>query len=236
LAIEANPQVYGRYQKVNSEYQQIQYINVGLSNRRKISPFYVPKVTDPSTSIFGSFQKLPIYDYYNPTPVKIEKLDSIVRNFRLKSERIALWIDVEGELGRLIQGARKTLSDYSVKLLYCEVQENNHYNDEKTAMEISQELWSLGFVPVARDFPTAPLYNLIFLRKDMIERVNPLLLSHLEDLQKIKLPFFVVPDYKTPLSRIKKFILRPNSKLWHKMVNSIAAILGSSSSKRENQP
>jgi FkbM family methyltransferase len=235
LAIEANPLVYERFKSINSEFSQLKYVNVGISSHNSRQPFYVPNITDPSTSIFGSFQRLSLYEYDKPMIVDIKQLDHFKRQIPSSATSIALWIDVEGEVGRLLLGAKTILSDERVKMLYCELQDDVHYRDEKSAMEISYELSKLGFFPIARDFLSAPLYNMIFVRSESLSRVQQEISSHFRRMEFIKIPFFVFPDFKTKLSKIKRRLLKIESRKWQSFVHQFSAILGSASSKSNDQ-
>lgn len=231
IAIEANPKVFERFKAINKEISKLKYLNLGVSDKRETLNFYVPNVTDESISIFGSFQKLSIYDYYPPREVQTLPLDEILKTELKTSENIALWIDVEGQFGKLIDGATKTLKSPKCKILYCEVQDDEYYLQELNAQQIVEKLWGYGFVPFARDFFTQPLYNLIFVKRDVLQKINQERAIYLSELMEIKIPYFLLPDWKSGLSKFKRTLLKVGGKRSKRVIHKISRVLGSESSR-----
>lgn len=235
LAIEANPKVFEYYREVNEKISTLEYLNLGVSDEQGTLDFYIPKVTDEEISIFGSFQKLPYYDYYPAIKVETLPVDKIVKLNKLDEKSLALWIDVEGQLSKLIKGAHHTLKSPNCKILYCEVQDDNHYSQEATAQEIVDTLWGYGFIPVGRDFFTEPFYNLMFVKTDVLQDIHAHRANYVKELISIKIPFFLMPDLKSKLSRFKSVILKRSGVNLQRFIHKLAGYLGSESSRKASK-
>jgi FkbM family methyltransferase len=231
IAIEANPFVYNHFKTLNS-MEGINYLQMGLSNRRTLLEFNIPKVTELSTSIFGSFQKLPkYYSDYSTVRIEADRLDNIIRQNSKTDAVSVMWIDVEGEAFKVLLGASRTLSSESLKMIYIEVQEADHYRDEKRAIEIASFLESYGFTPVARDFPLAELYNLLFLKDSTLINSIPVLSDYWASLEGIKAPKIEFRKPLITLSKIKTGIFKFAPKPLHDFLHLLFAFAGSRSSK-----
>lgn len=235
LAIEANPRVFEYYREVNEKISTLEYLNLGVSDKQGTLDFYIPKVTEEEISIFGSFQKLPYYDYYPAIKVQTLPVDKIIKRNKRADKSLALWIDVEGQLSKLIKGAHHTLKSKNCKILYCEVQDDNHYSQEATAQEIVDTLWGYGFIPVGRDFFTEPFYNLMFVKADVMQYIHVQRAIYVKELISIKIPVFLMPDIKSKLSRIKALILKRSGVNLQRFIHKIASFLGSESSRKASK-
>lgn len=232
LAIEANPFVFANYLALNSNIPALDYKQLGLSNKKGYMDFFIPNVTDKSQSIFGSFQKLPdFYTDYTSVQVELNTLDSLQMSRKTVSPS-AMWVDVEGEAYRVFTGARKLLSSGHVKLIYCEVQESVHYENEKSAIEITEYLGEFGFLPIARDFPLANLYNLMFIHKDSIKDAIPTLNSYWSSLSEIRAPAIEIRAPRKSFAKVKNKILGFIPKPLEIVAHRLFALLGSKSSKK----
>lgn len=232
LAIEANPFVYANYLALNSNYPTLDYKQLGLSNKKGYMDFFIPNVTDKSQSIFGSFQKLPeFYTDYTSVEVELNTLDSL-QMIRKKVSPSAMWVDVEGEAYKVFSGARKLLDSGYVKLIYCEVQESVHYKNEKSAIEIAEYLGKFGFVPIARDFPLANLYNLLFIHKDSMKDAISTLNSYWSSLSEIRAPAIEIRAPRESFAKLKKKIFGYIPKPLEFVAHKLFALAGSNSSKK----
>lgn len=231
IAIEANPFVHAKFKDDNSQ-DNLRYLLTGVSDKKKTLEFNIPKVTGESTSIFGSFQKLPqYYTDYSSFEVKVDKLDNIVKLKDLEDKTSIMWIDVEGEAFNLFLGAKKVLASGSIKMIYIEVQESLHYSKEKSALEISMLLSNYGFVPVARDFPLADLYNLLLIKEETLKEVVPSLNQYWARLAKIRLPIVEIRKPTQSLSFIKNMLLKVIPRFLLPLCHKLFARLGSNSSR-----
>ena len=232
LAVEANPFVFANFLNMNSTFPKLEYKQVGLSNRKGTTDFFIPNVTDKSQSIFGSFQKLPeFYTDYTSTRVELNTLDSLQKASEIVS-RSAMWVDVEGEAYKVFTGAKKLLASSQVKLIYCEVQESVHYESEKCAIEITEYLGRFGFIPIARDFPLANLYNMMFIHKESLKEVLPWLNVYWSSLSNIHAPVIEIRVPVDFFSRVKNKILVFTPKPLEILAHRLFSLAGSKSSKK----
>lgn len=231
-AIEASPFVYENFKNTNIS-KGLTYIQVGLSNKKSVIEFNIPKVTDESTSIFGSFQKLPqYYSEYSSVPVKVEKLDTVMNVSAKMNAPTVMWVDVEGEAFKVLQGASKTLANENTIMIYIEVQESTHYKSERRAIEIVELLESFGFVPVARDFPLADLYNLLLIKQGSLTDAVPSLNRYWASLSAIKTPIIEFRKPSQTLSNLKRILLRFIPEMFWPTLHRFFALFGSKSSQK----
>ena len=232
IAIEANPFVYEKFKAINA-IPSLDYIQTGLSDKKKKVQFNIPNVTDRDTSIFGSFQKLPkYYQDYTSISIDTDKLDSLVKKTLFsRDSKVFMWIDVEGEAYNLFCGADKLLNLGVIKVIYVEVQESDHYKEERVGLEIAELLGKYGFEPVARDFPLADLYNLVFIHKSELKYALPVLNRYWSRLYTIKAPFIEFRRPNRMLSWLKKSLLNLVPSNLHSIVHRVLAVLGSKSSR-----
>ena len=235
IAIEANPFVYDHFKSQNL-VEGLSYLQIGLSNKKTALEFNIPKVTDLTTSIFGSFQKLPqYYSDYSTVRINTDRLDNVLKHSTMTDTASVMWIDVEGEAFNVLLGASKILSGDSLKMIYVEVQESEHYHEEKKAVEITLLLEGYGFIPVARDFPLADLYNLLFVKESALKDAIPVLNRYWASLGEIRAPFIEFRKPMITLSKVKSRIFKLSPKPLHHFLHRLFAFAGSSSSKKFKQ-
>ena len=102
--------------------------------------------------------------------------------------------------------------------------------NEKSASEISRELAIFGFIPVAKDYPVAKLYNLIFLRAEDLGASESSIYKFWSEYNKLTIPMFRVRSPRDVVSIIKKKFLKADKT--GSGVHMFLALLGSKSSKR----
>jgi hypothetical protein len=78
-----------------------------------------------------------------------------------------LWIDVEGFVEQVLQGARNTLSKSIV--VYAELESSPVWEGQTLAPRIITSLEDEGFVLVARDCQKWFQFNALFVRKEVLE-------------------------------------------------------------------
>lgn len=93
----------------------------------------------------------------------------------LSEARPALWIDVEGALSQLLDGARTALP----KCLFAmaEVERVERFEGQKTVEHVAQQFADLGFYPFLRDSEYMPTqHNVIFVNSALIppEKIEPI--------------------------------------------------------------
>jgi hypothetical protein len=97
--------------------------------------------------------------------VRAQPIDDLVGS--VKSDSICLWLDVEGALKRVLDGASNTLSRTSI--LFCELESSPVWKDQSLSPEIVANLAKVGLFPIARDCQKWFQHNVIFIKSDMLE-------------------------------------------------------------------
>ena len=108
---------------------------------------------------------------------------------------------------------------------------NYYWEQEKNAQQISNFLESYGFTPIVRDYPTAPLYNIIFVKNSEIENLTEMIDDFWFKFTQIKPGFIELKDPRIMLSKIKKIVFLMMPKTLHQRVHRFFVLFGSKSSK-----
>jgi hypothetical protein len=79
----------------------------------------------------------------------------------------AMWVDVEGAIGIVLQGASESLDHCQV--LYAEIEQTARWQGQLLDIEVVQLLLTHGLVPLARDVQRRGWqYNCIFIRPSLL--------------------------------------------------------------------
>jgi FkbM family methyltransferase len=85
------------------------------------------------------------------------------------SEGCCVWIDVEGSTGKVISGGLRLLGQ--AQLLMIEVEDHTLWQGQWLAGDVLEFLYTLGLIPVARDFEWWPYnYNVLCVRHNLLVR------------------------------------------------------------------
>lgn len=238
ICFEANPYVAQKY--TNSDHvNNLKYINVGLGSEPSKLKFFIPEGHPKEWSLQGSFSPAKHLNYSESFDVKVDALDNLLPPLLnidpINLDKLActaLLIDVEGFSWNVLQGAKKILGLESTKVIFIELQDENFYwENEKNAQQISDFLADYDFIPIVRDYPAAPLFNVVFVKRIELDKLTELIDSYWFSFTQIKPSFFERKDPRYYLSKIKKvfFSAMPNG--LHKNLHKIFAFFGSKSSK-----
>lgn len=236
ICFEANPYVAQKY----SEYElnhKIKYINIGLGSLPDKLRFYVPVGNQKELSLQGAFSPAKHLKYQESFEVQVDTLDNLIPPLLGVNAanldnlvNTALLIDVEGFSWNVLQGSRKILGLKSTKIIYIEVQNDNYYwENEKNAQQISDFLEAYDFVPIVRDYPTAPLYNIVFIKKTELDKLTQLIDSYWFDFTQIRPRFFERRNSRYYLSKVKKMLFLVVPICFHDYLHQIFAGFGSKS-------
>lgn len=231
LALEANPFVYEKYREefVNS---RIDYRSTGVSSSRTTLEMNIPKHHSNETSLEGSLHKRKDFESYRTVEIQVDKLDNIARDF-IKGGLTCLWIDVEGLGGQVLAGASELLQHTNTRLIYIEVQEDQaYYEEELSSNEIALRLADYDFIPVARDYPIANLYNLLLVKIDDIEKCTTTLSNFWFQYSNLKVPYFRYRSTRDLLALAKKKIFRVPISGKPASIDYLFSRIGSKSSKQ----
>lgn len=178
FGFEANPNIHERYKKINVD-AGVQWLNCAVADKEGSLLLHIPKVlsralegdilvakrvTEAEDTGKSSLLKRDETAEYESVKVRSVTLDSFLKD-HAPTGRVALWIDVEGAASIVLEGALETLARTDV--LVIEVEGFPFWQDQALVMQVMDQLYAHGFVPVLRDreYHDAQ-FNIIFLRND----------------------------------------------------------------------
>lgn len=227
-AIEANPNTFNKITPKSND--KLISMNIGLSDKVGHLDFYFPKKNN--TEISSTFVKKEDTNY-NSVKVPTQTLDFLISKFNIDKEPFSLWIDVEGFQNQVLLGAIKTLSKKNCKLIKIEVENVELFKGQLfLSGEIEKFLKKFDFIPISRDFEYDYQFNVIFVKKNFLSKIDKLALESIKqsvfnsiNLKKILLLIKNINIFK---SEIKFLVINIFGK---KTGNFIAKLFGSKSSK-----
>ena len=152
FAYEANKYIYEMYRN-DKGLKNVNYKNLAISNT--IIKDYVKSGANSllkrNTETYSNLE-------YELTEVDSFTLDSL--HSKDKEKSYVLWIDVEGCGLQVLEGSKEILKN--TKLILIEVENIQHWEDQKMDKEIISFLESYGFKIVARDQEYPNQYNIMF--------------------------------------------------------------------------
>ena len=237
ICFEANPYIANKYM-ANDKNQNVKYLNIGLGSEPGVLKFYIPKNHPKEWTLQGTFSPTKQLNYQEPFEIEINTLDNLIpkslefKNFKSKNfPNTALLIDVEGFSWKVLQGAKKILELNTTKVIFIEVQDDYYYwENEKNAKQICEFLEDYGFKPIVRDYPTAPLYNIVFIKHDELDNLNELINAYWFNFTQIKPNYIEIKDPRILLSKVKQIVIFITPKFFHKFLHYFFRIMGSKSS------
>ena len=168
-AIEANPRVHQHFRE-EVEASGVNYIHMAADSKEGEVTFFIPEVIAgnkmPYTGRMGSLHEVNLRASESSTvTVNALPIDDLIAS--VKSDSICMWLDVEGALKRVLDGASITLSRTSI--LYCELESSPVWKDQSLSPEIVNILANAGLFPIARDCQKWFQHNIIFIRSDLLD-------------------------------------------------------------------
>jgi FkbM family methyltransferase len=228
VAFEANPYVYARFQ-TSIKSDVIDYVNLGLASKPGTLQLNIPTHQPRSWSMQSSFNKTFEFSAFETVAVKVDNLDNLVMS-KVAMTPSAIWIDVEGYGYSVLNGASEILASGNCKLIFIEVQDRAYWDNERNAMEICEYLSGFNFVPLVRDSPLAELYNIVFVKADVIGKTLTLTNRFWFDSSRIRPSFFDRKPLRHYLSLFKKSILELSGDRLGRIIHKISRTFGSKSS------
>lgn len=152
IAIEGNPHVHALHIDAATA-ANIEYVNACISEKRMEIEFHVPVYKDTSKASMGSMLRFQEHLQNADARHEVVKspalpLDDLLANERNRSKLI--WIDVEGAVGPVLAGAKKSLSNCMA--LYIEVETEVRWEGQTVlAADVYDLLAPHGFIPLLRD-------------------------------------------------------------------------------------
>lgn len=172
VAFEANPFVHQRFAKAN-RIASVEYEHLALTDKPGTVTFNVRRAQDGTPLADGQASLLKRADEsatgFVEVAVKATTLDAYFRGYDF--ERAALWIDVEGASHAVLSGGCSVLDKAAVVII--EVEDRRYWGEDQWLRpDVLSFLYDRGLVPVARDFQSRYLYNIVLVRSDLLETVD----------------------------------------------------------------
>lgn len=167
VAFEGNPYTHARFKhRFEEPDQRVEYLHTALSDGIGKVTFNVRLREDGRPSADGQGSLMPEHEVrHRQVTVPTTTLDDFFADSPY--ENCVLWIDVEGAQDAVLRGATKTLQRASV--LIIEVEDRPMRGQAWLRPAIESYLYSLGLVPVARDFQSRYVYNIVFVRETLLD-------------------------------------------------------------------
>jgi FkbM family methyltransferase len=169
IALEANPRVFDHF-STNLEMTGVKYKHIAAGANTGSVTIHIPTIIAgkdmPKVGRMGSLLEVGLRDSVTEkVEVACDTIDNILSEESFK--RACLWIDVEGFVDQVLQGAQGTLE--KTQILYAELESSPVWAGQTLAPEIVEKLGSRGFFPIARDCQKWFQFNVIFVRKEIID-------------------------------------------------------------------
>lgn len=203
IAFEANPYNYKHFtEKFDFQSSNIEYNHLAVSDQDGGSiSFQVQRARDgvPVNPVKGddSLLKRNVSDphevyravEYETVTVDTVTLDGYLNEAQFGLDDYSAWIDVEGALRSVLNGARRTLT--KTHSLIIEIEEKPHWGGQWTGQDVEDFLSAAGFKPIARDFEFEHQYNVIFVRDEVIRHYgfNQMMVKYFTRLGKAREEF-----------------------------------------------
>lgn len=187
-AFEANPYNHKAFaRRLKRRAPLVKYHHLAMADRDGEVTFQVKESRggEPLKKIAGYnslLQRTAPGITYEHVTVPSMRLDSFLAANGMEGRSFSAWIDVEGALGLVTAGFGTAIR--SCLSLIVEVEDRSFWQGQMLAQDAMRYLAGQGMVPVARDFEAPHQYNLLYLRKDIVElpEVAAAVAQYLRDL------------------------------------------------------
>jgi FkbM family methyltransferase len=172
-AFEANPYNHAVFSPfLKRRAPEVSYHHLAVSDADGEVSFQVKQSRDGKavSKVAGNNSLLERTDAsfaYDTVTVPATRLDNFLTRSDLGGRSFSAWIDVEGALGKVTDGFGSALQ--SCLSLIVEVEETSYWQGQMLVFDAMRYFAGQGLVPVARDFEAPHQYNLVYLRKDMLQ-------------------------------------------------------------------
>ncbi len=168
VAFEANPYTHKRYSStVNFDAARVEYRHLALSTEVGTATFNVQRDGAGKPLANGRGSLLTQQEYpegLEQVTVPCSTLDAFFEehDYALSS----MWIDVEGATEIVLGGGAKTLKKAAA--IFIEVEDRAVWEGQWLRPDVVAHLFDAGLVPIARDFQARYLYNIVFVREQLM--------------------------------------------------------------------
>ncbi len=159
-SFEPYPDAYGRLAKFSEQYSDVHHYNLALSNNDGFMNFFVNK-SKATNSLLKPVITNSFVDEHAVPEEKIEVSTKMLDTFLAENkinEIDILKIDVQGGELLVFEGARETLKNKKVKIIYAEIWFIEGYQGQPLYHDIAAYLATFGYFPFG-------IYNMHY-RKD----------------------------------------------------------------------
>lgn len=170
VAVEANPRVYAHFcQTVKSS--GVEYVNYAATSKKETVDIHIPEIIAgkemPAIGRMGSLLEVGLRDS-STTSASVQGLpvDDLVGDRDFCNG--CMWVDVEGFLKEVLDGAFQTISRCDI--IYTEMEISPVWKSQTLAPDNIARLENLGFDLVARDCQKWFQFNALFLRRRIYNR------------------------------------------------------------------
>ena len=178
IAFEANYYNYEKYK--NSVHSDIHYLNKAVSNNNKTLNFYIKKNELVSYTNSLHKRKNESIDYIK-REVEAVTIDSVIDD---KCKNAILWIDVEGHGYEVCEGINDSID--AISLIKIEVENKVFWNNQKLDKDVINLLLNKNFVKICRDYEYEKQYNILFLNKKYLPKLENFLNTWYNSNKKYK--------------------------------------------------
>jgi FkbM family methyltransferase len=165
IAFEANPDVHARHAALCAK-SGVEYNNLCVSDKAGVLTLHVPLGRHGAIMTMGSILAHETLETTVTHEVPAVTLDAFLAEDIGKPK--AIWLDVEGAAGLVLDGAPQALE--SCVLLYAELETARNWGNQRIDAELVPLLARHGLVPVLRDTYRATQYNALFLNHEALSR------------------------------------------------------------------
>jgi FkbM family methyltransferase len=186
VAFEANPYNHERFKSAATEGNaRLDYLNLAVSDvTGEVTFKIVRKFKDKEWSLGEGRHSLLARNsdgvVYDDHTVKSVTLDGFFAEE--DSAAIAIWIDVEGAIGKVLAGGERFLS--RIQLAFVEVEDKAFWDGQWLSRQVLDHFAAYDLVPIARDFEfqNGKQYNVVFVRAGLLSssEVNSALISYFQ--------------------------------------------------------
>lgn len=183
ICIEANPFSHSKYSARFDGKPNVRYLNFAISEKNGIAEIKIPNLLAPNDLTKGnaSLATRSAYDGdYTTRSVPSMRLDDFLCSHMSKS--ICAWIDVEGYLRQVLEGATKSLE--MIDAAFIEVEESPFWDNQLLDVEVFEIMQRNNFIPIARDREYSKQYNVIFVKKNKIQQIKSEIYSYANNLHE----------------------------------------------------
>jgi FkbM family methyltransferase len=183
LALEANPRVFEQF-GAQVQATGVDYMHLAAAVESGTITFFIPEVIGghvrPHVSRMGSLNEIGAQNStMTEVTVPAVAIDDLLAP--RPGNRLCMWMDVEGAMDKVLDGAARTLERTAI--IYCEIEDRAMWKEQMLASEVLARLSKAGFTVAARDFQTPMQFNALLIRSEIadVDRVLARLSAFADD-------------------------------------------------------